>query len=355
MTWAWREACRGTAVGRTVSTPTGPTDVTPRLVSLALGPPTVLMALMLPGQVVTDYRAVAHRLAGHLGAAALRIEPRGLQHVRLELLASDPLAGVLEVADLTVTHPEVVLGRGEGGEDITADVTGWPHALLTGSTTSGKTTGLRWVLAQLADRADVRVIGSDPSGSLWRPWPAEPGRVSGLADVEAHVAMLERATAEMDHRLDTLPAGRDRVSTSPGLPLWLVVAEEYPGLLRVADAHGKDMGRRLRTAMSRLLAESAKAGMRVWLLAQRGDTSVIGGFERSNLGVRLTWATDREGVKMAHPGAPADLVDAHGTAPAGVALLSAPGVDLVRLRFPRLEFTDYAAAITAACRPCHPG
>jgi S-DNA-T family DNA segregation ATPase FtsK/SpoIIIE len=352
LTWAWRAAAAGSGIGRTVPTVTGPTTSVPRLTSVTLGPPVVLMVQLLPGQLVADVRAASYRLAGALGAVALRIEARGLEYVRVELLAVDPLADVLRLdLDGLRGTPAVVLGRDEGGMDVTADVAAWPHVLLSGATLAGKTTGLRWVLAQLAHRRDVRVIGSDPSNSLWRPWPADPDRVSGLADIAAHVAMLERATAELDRRLATLPAGRDRVQTSAELPLWLIVMEEYAGALRVADADSKDMGRRLRTAMSRLLAESAKAGMRVWVLAQRGDTAILGGFERSNMTARITWATDREGVKMAHPGAPADLVDAHATAPPGIALLSAPGVDLTRLRTPLFEFAEYGAAVTAAWLP----
>src|SRR5690348_14211501 len=84
--WAWRLACVGSGLCNVVNTPTGPTESVPRIVDITLGPPLVFIAELMPGQIVADVRAVAHRLAGPLGAVALRIESRGLRHVRIETL-----------------------------------------------------------------------------------------------------------------------------------------------------------------------------------------------------------------------------------------------------------------------------
>ena len=206
------------------------------------------------------------------------------------------------------------------------------------------------MLMQLCGRPDVEVVGSDPSGSLWRPWAPHSARVTGLADVEAHAAMLESEVAEMDLRLANLPPDADRHTTSVDLPLRLVVLEEYPGLLRSADNVSKACGVAVRASVSRLLAEGHKAGFRLWLLAQRADAQVLGGFERSNLGMRITFATDRDGIKMAHPAVPDDVLTAHVSALPGVALLSGAGVDLCRVRFPLLPYGG-PGGYAQGCRP----
>jgi S-DNA-T family DNA segregation ATPase FtsK/SpoIIIE len=106
----------------------------------------------------------------------------------------------------------------------------------------------------------------------------------------------------------------------------------------------KGAGRAARAAVSRLLAESHKAGMRVVLVAQRADAAVIGGAERANLGGRLSFRVDNpDAVRMLHPAADAAVIAEHLDAPAGVALLSLPGVPLARVRGPYIG--DYRAFV----------
>jgi hypothetical protein len=356
----WRLLCEGLpGLHRRTSTVTGPTIGTPfvRHVSLtAQGAPRLLVELR-PGMVPADVEQQAVRIAAAYGGRTLRVsrDGRAGSLVWVEVISGpDPLAasfgpdllGFPETGSGVVgASSGVVLGRAEDGSLVSGDVVDWPHVIMQGSTTSGKSAALRWVLAQIAHRVDVRVVGSDPSGSLWRPWPVSPSRVTGLGSVEAHAVMLEAAVAEMDRRLAGLPVVRDRVETGPGLPLWLIVLEEYPGLLRGADAAGKEVGRRVRAAVARLLAESHKAGMRVWLLAQRADATLIGGFERSNLGLRVSFRSDKDALKMLHALAD-EVVDAHVAAAPGVGLLSGHSAGFVRFRAPLLTYPAYVGVVS---------
>lgn len=342
--WAWRRAAEGTGLGRRVDTVTGPTISVPTVERVEFGPPTRLVVRLLPGQLPADVVAAGGRIAPALGADRLRVQAHGHGRVVVELGHGDPLAEVLHSGDVPAVAGGVTFGRCEDGSMLAADPAVMPHLVVQGATTSGKSALLRWLLVSLAARADVRVIGSDPSGSLWRPWPADADRVTGLADPEAHVAMLERAVAELDRRLQDLPRDTDRVRTGPDLPLWFVVVEEWPGALRAADQVSKEVGRRLRSAMSRLLAEGHKAGFRVVMVVQRADATIVGGFERSNLGLRISFATDEAGLKMLHS-APDDVMDRHTAAPAGVCLLSGPDRPLLRLRAPWVEYSTYCSEI----------
>lgn len=345
--WAWRCAAEGTGLSRRVDTPTGPTISVPVVERAEPGPPMRFIVRLLPGQLPADVVAAGGRIAPALGADRLRVRAHGHGRVLVELAHGDPLARALQPAEFPSGLAGLVFGRSEDGATIAADPATLPHTAVQGATTAGKSGLLRWLLVQLAARPDVHVIGSDPSGSLWRPWPASPDRVSGLADPELHAAVLERAVAEMDRRLADLPADSDRVRTGPDLPLWFIVAEEWPGALRAADQASKDVGRRLRAAMSRLLAEGHKAGCRVVLLCQRADASILGGFERANLGLRISFRVEREGLRMFHAG-PDDVLERHLSAPAGVALLTGPGTALARLRVPWLEYGAYCTTVRLA-------
>ncbi|NMH98909.1 FtsK/SpoIIIE domain-containing protein [Pseudonocardia acidicola] len=335
---------------RQVDTPSGVTVSTPPLVSVVLGPPTVLVARLLPGQLVGDLRRASYRLAGHLGAVALRIEPRGLTYARIELLAADPLDAVLPL-DLTPARGGVLLGRDEAGCEVRVEPVELPHLVVQGQTRSGKSAFLYALIAQLASDDDVTVAGVDPSGLTLRPFAGTrhgEHQTCGLADLDRIEKVLAGLVAEMDHRLTVMPADRDIMATGPGVPLIVVVLDEYPATLRALDAADTKQGKRVRALVARLLAESHKVGFRVVIAAQRAEAAIVGAAERAQAAGRLSFRVDSpDTVKLLHSDAD-DLAGAHTTAPPGIALLTWPGRPLSRIRAPWIG--SYAAFVSAVER-----
>src|SRR5690349_19527165 len=94
--WTWREACTGAGLCYNVDTVTGITVSTPKVLSCTINPPSLTVRL-LPGQLPRDVMAVAHRLSPAMGVPRLRVVPLQLQIVRVELLRSDPLQGVVRL------------------------------------------------------------------------------------------------------------------------------------------------------------------------------------------------------------------------------------------------------------------
>lgn len=346
----WLRAVEGCGFVRMVQTVTGPTIIPPKITFIVLGPPTVLTVLLEPGQTVEDLRGLAGRIAPCLGAYGLRVEPVGQGlYVRVTLLAADPLAATLPLR----SGPGVLLGRDEDGTDLRVEPVELPHTICQGVTRSGKSVWTYGLLAQLAHRRDVLITGCDPTGLLWRPFAESrhaAWQSSGLADLDAHEKVLSAVCKEMDARIRDLPADADTLATGPDRPLIFVVLEEYPGLLRVLDAaktRDDDPGKRVRALVSRLLAEGAKAGIRVVILAQRAEAGVVGAFERAMCSLRISFRCDnRASVELLHPGTPADLAAAHTSALPGIGLMSWPGHELTRFRAPFLGgYGAYAAAI----------
>lgn len=361
----WREACEGTNTCQRVDSPTRITIRTPRIGSVAMGPPSSFLVELMPGQEPTDIAKVGDRLAHTLCFDRLRIEPHAGRWVRIELLDGDPLAEQYRLPRIGVRtcKEPVLLGRDERRDALGHAFADAAHLGAQGQNGSGKSAFSYGVLAQLAGADDVRIAGSDITGLLLgRPWvgTVHAGwQATGTADLEAHAAILERLVGVMDTRLAALPDRVDKLNPTPALPLFLVVVEEFPGLLRAAGSLPKpargerSVLERIRSANLRLLSEGRKVAFRVLTLAQRAEAEAMGGgYARDQYALRLSFRVPGDSLEMLHGPDARALGSEHATADPGVAVLSAPGRPLSRVRVPYLgDYAEYCDRIAAAARP----
>lgn len=371
----WRRLCEFTGLGQAVMTPTGATVVTPRLVGVDVwGSNPVLIVELLAGQLISDLRRESGRLAPELDARYLRMTPRGARWVRVELLQADPLDVPVTIPPALRHEPQfpvadnpVLLCQTFAGNRIWLSWDEAPHAVIQGATRSGKSVWCYSVLGQLARCHDVLIAGSDPSGILLgRPFDGTTHRAwqaVGSADVQEHLDLLRRLVAEMDRRITELPDREDKLTPSTDNPLIVVVLEEFAGLIRLAATLPQVRGEtkvadQLRALFGRLVSEGHKVGIRLLAISQRADASIIGGFERGQFDLRISFRVkDPEALVMLHPEG-RDYFGKHSQAPAGVALFEMAGQPLTRVRGPRLsgnDATDYARywdqiATVTACR-----
>jgi hypothetical protein len=351
---AWVATAYGAGLGADTSSAAGiPGTSVPQVVSVNLDEPVRLIVRLRPAQVVADLLRVADRLAEGLSVPRVRITPRSHGYARVELLRADPLADSgTWLGQVASVHEPIQVGRTEQGADLRVPLLEAGHAIVQGRTRSGKSLWSYSWLAQLAQADDVIVSGSDPSGLLLAPWEArQPSWVAlgTSGGAQAHLDVLDALTAEMDRRLRTLPKGCDKLPISSSDPALLVALEEYPALIRLASTAGKPAAgqpkvvERIQGQVGRLLSEGAKVGVCVLLIAQRADAAIVGGFERGQASLRLSFSVDSgDALKMLHSGVDAPTAEAHATAPKGVALLSAPELPLLRIRGPYLP-GEYAA------------
>ena len=349
----WRLVAEGVGLARVVHVAAGVTVVAPKVGGVRLdghGRVTSATVQRHPGQTVADYRKLASLLADALDVAHVRVDDLGADRwVRLHLLDVDPVGGVRHwVSDL----PDGYVATAEDGTALTARWQRRPHVAVQGATGSGKSSLLYVQLAALADRDDVRVCGVDPTGLIWKPWPHDPWRVSGLRDLDEVRRVLRELVAELDARLASMPADTDNLVTTRDTPCLAVVFDEYPGLIRAAEVAGKQVVAEVRGYVSRLLSEGRKAGIRVVLVMQRAEASTADATVRAQCGLRLSFSVDSpEAFKFLHPADSADVAE-HATAPPGVAILTGPGVGTVRVRTPLLAFADYCAVVRRASPGC---
>jgi S-DNA-T family DNA segregation ATPase FtsK/SpoIIIE len=347
----WREACTGVGLCQTIDAAAGPTVRTPRFGGLRGGAGLTFSTELLPGQEPEDLRAHATRLAHTLGAHGLRVEPLAGRWLRVVLLHADPLTARVPLPALPLAHGagRLVLGRAEDGSALTHRLTDPAHLAVQGQNGSGKSVFTYGLLAQLAAASDVLITGSDITGLvLGRAFTGTAHReyqATGTRDLLEHAAMLDRLVAEMDHRLDAMPARQDSITPTTTTPTVLVVLEEFPGLLRAAQAKDKKLAERITSTVLRLVSEGRKAAFRVLMLAQRFEANAVGGgYARDQFALRLSFRVPADSLVMLHGEDVRPLGPQHANAAPGIAYLSGPGRDCLRMRAPYLggygEFCD---------------
>jgi hypothetical protein len=96
--WQWNDTMDGTDLAHhTVTASRLPVMVAPQVQSVDPGPPVTLLVRMLPGQVVDDFEAEAHRIAAGMDVPMVRITPCGHGWIKLALLDHEPLRAVMPV------------------------------------------------------------------------------------------------------------------------------------------------------------------------------------------------------------------------------------------------------------------
>lgn len=190
--WRWSDTADGAnLVNRTVTAGGLPHTSTPTVRSVDPGPPVTLVVRMLPGQVIADFQAQAHRIAEGMGVPMVRIAHHGHGWLKVVLLARDPLTTPMPLPARpagTSAGVPVLLGANEYGQPVTIDFSQRVHLIVQGRTGSGKSRLSYGLLQQLAAAPDAIIAGSDPSSVLLRPFYGTrhaPWQVLG-ADVGTH-------------------------------------------------------------------------------------------------------------------------------------------------------------------------
>lgn len=322
-----------------------------------------LTVRMLPGQLVREYQQHAAELAEGLGVRSVSFHWRAHGTVIAELRRVDPLdtaVGLPEVA--RGRAGSVLVGRLDNGYPLLVDMAHTAHIIVQGQTRSGKSRWAYGYLSQLAACSDVHISGSDVSGILLRPFQhTQHGDLLALGtkDVYRHADVLETLVERMDDRLARVPDDADVLDASDDDPYEVVVIEELPGLIRAAKAedtlHKGEKNRtsveaRIKAAYGRLVAEGAKVGFRLLIVMQRADADIIGGFERGQCTLRLSFSVaDPSAVKMLHASVNDDQAHAHTVAAAARALVSGPGIPVAGLRAPEMgAYADFRANVVDA-------
>jgi hypothetical protein len=203
----------------------------------------------------------------------------------------DPLDAVVPYQRFTsgrFTDP-VHLGVDRFLDPVTIEL-GYSHTLVAGSSKFGKSTLVRSVVVQLADRPDVILYGCDLKPGQPELTPMLPllQDLAGTAE-QAH-ALLDWLKEELAERGEILSAAGDQEwdPTRHGRPAIWVVVDELAELQRQGD--GKEWNEPASKKLESLLALMRFAGMHLLAATQQPSRKVFGGTTdaRGNYAVRIS-------------------------------------------------------------------
>jgi hypothetical protein len=237
---------------------------------------------------------------------------------------TDPLAEIIPYAinPRTTIAPSTPWGIGidENGEAVSIDLAGSAHLLLAGATRSGKsvlTYSLLTHVIRMGPKA--RLLVCDPNDTTIAPFE----RLVSWSTNEVHpapvTAMLGWVREEMDRRKPLLRAQRrDKIDVfTEDQPLIVIVIDEASNYLRSPDVQA---AKALQTELLAVVSQGAKFGIRVVLIAQRPDSTILPTAIRSQLSARISFRLeDRETSAMVFPDIsdPTELL----SCPTGVGLI----------------------------------
>ncbi|WP_153011587.1 FtsK/SpoIIIE domain-containing protein [Serinicoccus chungangensis] len=181
---------------------------------------------------------------------------------------------------------DVPLGTDASGSPVTVDlVRDGPHALVAGTTGSGKSELLRTLITGLALRsspADLALLLVDFKGGSSLGDCARLPHVTGMVtDLDPHLAarVLTSLQAELTHREARLAeAGVKDARDLPGLPRLVVVIDEFRVLAEEVPE--------VMSGLVRLAAVGRSLGVHLVLATQR-PAGVVGADLRANVNLRI--------------------------------------------------------------------
>ena len=238
-----------------------------------------------PGQSVADVVARVPAIESALGTrpGAVRVEqdPAHAGRCTMRVLAVDPHAGSIPwpgPAARSLADP-IELGVFEDATTVQVPLLR-RHALIGGTTDSGKSGVLNVVLGNLAACSDVVLWGIDLKGGMeLQPWAPCLARLATTPDEATQ--LLADAVTILDARAHASSRDNTRVwEPTPDAPALVVVIDEYAELADTAPAavaHAESVARRGRAVAVDLLAATQRPTQK----------AMGGGALRSQMSVRV--------------------------------------------------------------------
>jgi DNA segregation ATPase FtsK/SpoIIIE, S-DNA-T family len=193
------------------------------------------------------------------------------------------------------------LGKDISGSAVWTDLQKMPHALIAGTTGSGKSGSVNAILSSIllhASPNEVRMVLVDPKRvelnhyekipHLLTPVVTSPRLAANvlnnlIAEMESRYGVMEQARAR---NLAELNRVRERDGEAP-LPHILCVIDELADLMMVAPAEVED-------AIIRLAQKSRAVGIHLLLATQRPSTDIITGTIKVNIPARIAFAVSSQ-------------------------------------------------------------
>jgi S-DNA-T family DNA segregation ATPase FtsK/SpoIIIE len=191
----------------------------------------------------------------------------------------------------------VWLGKDVSGQAVWTDLALMPHALVAGTTGSGKSGSINAMLCSVllhASPNEVRLVLVDPKRVELNHYERLPHLITPVVTNPRMAAnVLANLIGEMESRYEVMEAARARNlvelnrarhrAGEPPLPHILCVIDELADLMMIAPAEVED-------SIIRLAQKSRAVGIHLVLATQRPSTDVITGTIKVNIPARIAFS-----------------------------------------------------------------
>src|SRR4051795_4667658 len=296
------------AIARNLLETLGHFGVEAKIVGTVTGPHVSRYELKLaPGTKVSKITQLKDDLAYALASTDIRILAPipGKQAVGVEV--PNQHRRLVRLGDIYGGRPEgssplvAWLGKDISGSAVWTDLQRMPHALIAGTTGSGKSGSVNAILSSIllhASPNEVRMVLVDPKRvelnhyekipHLLTPVVTSPRLAANvlnnlIAEMESRYQIMEQARAR---NLGELNRARERDGEAP-LPYILCVIDELADLMMIAPAEVED-------AIIRLAQKARAVGIHLLLATQRPSTDIITGTIKVNIPSRIAFAVSSQ-------------------------------------------------------------
>ena len=295
-------------VGRTLLEALGHFGVEAQIVGTVVGPHVSRYELRLaPGTKVGKITQLKDDLAYALASTDIRILAPipGKQAVGVEV--PNQRRKLVRLGDIYAGRPQGAtplvawLGKDIAGHAVWTDLQKMPHALVAGTTGSGKSGSINAILSSIllhASPNEVRLVLVDPKRVELNHYENVPHLLTPVVTSPRLAAnVLSNLIAEMESRYGVMGEARARnlselnrareKSGEPPLPHILCVIDELADLMMIAPAEVED-------AIIRLAQKSRAVGIHLLLATQRPSTDIITGTIKVNIPARIAFAVSSQ-------------------------------------------------------------
>ncbi len=296
------------AIARNLLETLGHFGVEAKIVGTVTGPHVSRYELKLaPGTKVSKITQLKDDLAYALASTDIRILAPipGKQAVGVEV--PNQRRRLVRLGDIYGGRPQggsplvAWLGKDISGSAVWTDLQKMPHALIAGTTGSGKSGSVNAILSSIllhASPNEVRMVLVDPKRvelnhyekipHLLTPVVTSPRLAANvlnnlIAEMESRYQIMEQARSR---NLGELNRVREREGEAP-LPYILCVIDELADLMMVAPAEVED-------AIIRLAQKARAVGIHLLLATQRPSTDIITGTIKVNIPSRIAFAVSSQ-------------------------------------------------------------
>jgi S-DNA-T family DNA segregation ATPase FtsK/SpoIIIE len=296
------------AIARNLLETLGHFGVEAKIVGTVTGPHVSRYELKLaPGTKVSKITTLKDDLAYALASTDIRILAPipGKQAVGVEV--PNQRRRLVRLGDIYGGRPQggsplvAWLGKDISGSAVWTDLQKMPHALIAGTTGSGKSGSVNAILSSIllhASPNEVRLVLVDPKRvelnhyekipHLLTPVVTSPRLAANvlnnlIAEMESRYQIMEQARSR---NLGELNRVRERDGEAP-LPYILCVIDELADLMMVSPAEVED-------AIIRLAQKARAVGIHLLLATQRPSTDIITGTIKVNIPSRIAFAVSSQ-------------------------------------------------------------